>query len=251
MCRATWLVISPLNDWFCRSKMRYKHVFFDLDHTLWDFERNSHESLTELYEQFNLQGFGVESLTDFLTNFTEINKNLWNDFDHGRIAHAYIRENRFRLVFESLGVTKLPVADQELGEEYLRLLPQKPYLLDGAREILDYTAAKYKLHIVSNGFDWIQARKMASSGIDHYFEHVVTVERANAKKPDPQIFEYALGAANAQKSESIMIGDNWEADVMGAQRFGIDAVYYNPEGKTFEQKPTYDIQHLLALKSIL
>ncbi len=231
--------------------MAYKHVFFDLDHTLWDFERNSHESLTEIYERFELQNFGVESLPSFLRNFTEINKNLWNDFDQGRIAHGYIRENRFRLVFESLGVVKLPLADQELGEEYLRLLPEKPHLLDGAREILDFAAAKCQLHIVTNGFDSIQARKMASSGIDHYFEHVVTNERANAKKPDPQIFEYALNAAKAQKSESIMIGDNWEADVMGAQRFGIDAVFYNPEGRLFDQKPTYDIRHLLALKDIL
>ena len=231
--------------------MAYKHIFFDLDHTLWDFERNSHETLTELYERFGMLSFGVESLPSFLQNFTEINKNLWNEFDHGRIAHAYIRENRFRLVFESLGLTKLPIADQELGEEYLRLLPQKAHLLDGAREILDYAAAKYKLHIITNGFDWIQARKMASSGIDHYFEHVVTNERANAKKPDPQIFAYALGAANAQKNESIMIGDNWEADVMGAQRFGINAVYYNPEGRVFDQKPTHDIQHLLALKDIV
>ncbi len=229
----------------------YKHLFFDLDHTLWDFDRNSAESLTEIYHHFELVNHGVLSLGDFVRTFIEINTRLWNDFDQGRINHNYIREHRFRLAFEALGVANVPFGS-DLGEEYLRLLPQKAHLLDGAVALLDYCANKdYQLHIVTNGFDSIQASKMQSSGIHHYFQQVVTNEKAQAKKPDARIFAYALQAADARPTESLMIGDNWEADIMGALRFGIDAAFYNPKKLTFGQKPTYDIQHLDELKSVL
>jgi putative hydrolase of the HAD superfamily len=230
---------------------QYQHLFFDLDHTLWDFERNSAESLTEIYHHFDLKTHGVVSLGDFVRTFIEINTRLWDDFDHGRIAHGYIREHRFRLVFEALGVENLPI-NENLGEEYLRLLPQKSHLLDGALELLEYVAEKgYSLHIVSNGFDFIQLRKMESAKIEHFFEHIVTNEKAGAKKPDPQIFAYALQAAQASPVESLMIGDNWIADIKGALSFGIDAAFYNPKALQFDQKPTYDIQHLDQLKLIL
>lgn len=230
---------------------KYKHLFFDLDHTLWDFERNSSESLTEIYHDFELVNHGVVSVGDFVTTFIEINTSLWADFDQGRIAHGYIREHRFRLVFEALGITQLAFG-KDMGEEYLRLLPQKSHLLDGAVALLDYCAEKnYQLHIVTNGFDSIQASKMESAGIQHYFQHVITNEKAGAKKPDAQIFMFALNAAKARQEESLMIGDNWEADIMGAMRFGMDAAYYNPKKLAFKTKPTYDIQHLEELKSVL
>lgn len=229
----------------------YKHLFFDLDHTLWDFERNSSESLTEIYHGFELINHGVATLGDFVKTFLEINTQLWADFDQGRLAHGFIREHRFRLVFKALGVQNLAIG-KDMGEEYLRLLPQKSHLLEGAVDLLDYCANQnYQLHIVTNGFDAIQASKMESSGIHHYFENVVTNEKAGAKKPEARIFEYALQAANAQSKESLMIGDNWEADIMGALRFGIDAVFYNPKKLVFETTPTYDVQHLRELKLIL
>jgi putative hydrolase of the HAD superfamily len=231
--------------------MPYKHLFFDLDHTLWDFERNSAASLTEIYHSFALQNHGVASLPIFIDKFIEINTQLWSDFDRGQITHGHIREHRFRLVFEALTI-ELPTFDSNLNEEYLRLLPQHSYLLDGAIELLEYCTQKnYQLHIVSNGFAYIQAQKMASSRIDHYFKNVVTNESAGAKKPDYQIFDYALQMASASKNESLMIGDNWEADVMGALRFGIDAAYYNPAANACAQPPTYDIRHLNELCEIL
>lgn len=229
----------------------YKHLFFDLDHTLWDFERNSSESLTEIYHGFELINHGVSTLGDFVKTFLEINTQLWADFDQGRLAHGFIREHRFRLVFEALGLKNLAIG-HDMGEEYLRLLPQKSHLLDGAVDLLDYCANQnYQLHIVTNGFDSIQASKMESSGIHHYFENVVTNEKAGAKKPEARIFEYALQAANAQPQESLMVGDNWEADIMGALRFGLDAAFYNPKKLAFETTPTYDVQHLEELKLIL
>jgi putative hydrolase of the HAD superfamily len=174
----------------------YSYLFFDLDHTLWDFERNSAESLTELYEAFDLQQY-ITSPEAFAETFSRVNLKLWDDFDRGRIPHAYIREHRFRMVLEALGVLPLPFMD-DMGEAYLRLLPQKTHLLDGALDLLHYLAQKdYELHIISNGFDHIQARKMQSSGIESFFKEVITNEKAGAKKPDPKIFDYALQSAGA------------------------------------------------------
>lgn len=228
----------------------YKHLFFDLDHTLWDFERNSAESLTELYQHFDLEQY-ISSPELFYGTFSRINLHLWEAFDRGRIPHTYIREHRFRLVLEELGVANHAFIN-DMGEEYLRLLPQKTHLLDGALPVLHYLQSKdYDLHIISNGFDHIQARKMQSSGIDSFFKEVITNEKAGAKKPDPKIFEYALQVAGAAPNSSLMIGDNWLADIQGAMRSGIDSVFYNPQSLVFDQTPTYDIQHLNQLQTIL
>ncbi|HEV7346789.1 YjjG family noncanonical pyrimidine nucleotidase [Telluribacter sp.] len=231
--------------------MKYKHLFFDLDHTLWDFERNSSESLLEIFDRFALTGHGVTSCDEFISTFSRVNLALWKSFDQGTHPHSYIRENRFRMVFEAMGLGE-PSCCTQLGEAYLELLPRKKYLLEGATEVLDYAAGRgYVLHIVTNGFDHIQASKMQHSGILHYFKNIITNEKAQAKKPDPRIFAYALEMARARHQECIMIGDNWEADILGAKRFGLDTVYYNPVGLCFEEVPTHDIRQLNELKTIL
>lgn len=230
--------------------MKYKHLFFDLDHTLWDFERNSAESLDDIFHRLSLVNHGVHSKENFIESFIRINTKLWDDFDRGKLQHAFIRENRFLMVFDELGI-KCPENHLEIGELYLNTLPDKKHLLQGAMEALGYIQdAGYQMHIVTNGFTEIQARKLASSGISHYFENVVTFENARAKKPDPDIFAYALQQARASTDECIMIGDNWVADILGASRFGLDTVYYNPGGLKFDQNPTYDIRHLEELRSI-
>jgi YjjG family noncanonical pyrimidine nucleotidase len=230
--------------------MKYKHLFFDLDHTLWDFERNSTESLQEIFRDLLLSQYGISSMDAFIQSFLKINAELWDAFDRGILHHAYIRENRFRMVFESLGM-ECPSNHGEIGEIYLKTLPDRKHLLSGALEILNYTMSEgYTLHIITNGFNEIQAKKLASSEISHFFENVVTFENANAKKPDPKIFAYALELANARPEESIMIGDNWIADVLGAKQFGIDTVHYNPAGLKFNESPTYDIRHLEELLHI-
>jgi len=154
------------------------------------------------------------------------------------------------MVFEELGLL-CPENHEEIGEIYLQTLPGKKHLLEGALELLDYVSAKgYNLHIVTNGFNDIQAKKIASSGISHFFQNVITFENANAKKPDPRIFAYALEVSGALPEESIMIGDNWIADILGAKQFGLDTVYVNPAGLKFEESPTYDIRRLEELKVI-
>jgi len=231
--------------------MKYKHLFFDLDHTLWDFERNSSESLTEIYHNSSLTSHGVHSIELFIKSFLQINTKLWDDFDKGKLHHGYIRENRFKMVFAELGVA-CPPNHIEIGESYLNTLPTKKHLLEGALDALNYArSAGYNMHIVTNGFNEIQAKKISSSGIAHFFDNIITFENANSKKPDPGIFAYALEMANAVTEECIMIGDNWTADIMGAQQFGLDTIYYNPAGLKFDQKPTYDIQRLEELMLIL
>ncbi|GAB3943640.1 YjjG family noncanonical pyrimidine nucleotidase [Spirosoma harenae] len=230
--------------------MKYKHLFFDLDHTLWDFDRNSAECIAELFEIFRLADLGISSAEEFSRHFIAINKKLWADYDKNLIEHTYIRQHRFPMVFRAMGVDDAMV-HADLNVEYLKLLPRKAHLLDSAKEILDYLQGRYTMHIITNGFAEIQAIKMASSGIAHYFTHVVTSEKANAKKPDPLVFQYAMEISGTTADESIMIGDNYEADILGAKRAGLDTIYYNPEGNEVADKPTYSIQHWNELMTIL
>lgn len=229
----------------------YKNLFFDLDHTLWDFDRNSAESICELYEMHQLGDAGVPSADEFSRHFIAINRKLWADFDQNRISHGFIRERRFALVFEALGLADTS-ACEGLNEAYLSLLPRKSHLMESARDSLDHLHGRYPMHIITNGFDEIQAIKMASAGIDHYFDHVVTIETAGAKKPDPRIFRYAMALSGARPETSLMIGDNYEADIRGAKSVGMDTLFYNPLGEPIGiDKPTYEIRHWNELKAIL
>lgn len=231
--------------------MKYKHLFFDLDHTLWDFERNSAETLLEIFQKFELNNSGIASVDVFIESFLKINTKLWHDFDLGNIEHSHIRENRFPMVFEALEIP-CPKNHLAFGEMYLKTLPTKSHLLNGAHEVLNYVTKKgYQLHIITNGFNDIQERKIISAGINHYFKEVVTFENANAKKPDPKIFQHALKKTQANVVESLMIGDNWLADILGAKKVGMDTVYYNPASLSFDLLPTYDIKLLHELITIL
>jgi len=231
--------------------MKYKHIFFDLDHTLWDFEKNSSESLEEIFHRLALQQHGVQSMEAFIACFLKINTSLWDAFDRGQLHHTYIRQERFKLVFAELGV-QCPENHEEIGEMYLRALPDKKHLLEGALELLTYArAAGYRMHIITNGFNEIQVRKIASSQISHFFDNIITFDTANAKKPDRKIFEYAMETAHTSPEECMMVGDNWIADIMGAKQVGIDTVYLNPAGLQFDESPTYDIRRLEELMLIL
>ncbi|WP_461096820.1 YjjG family noncanonical pyrimidine nucleotidase [Spirosoma luteolum] len=228
----------------------YKHLFFDLDHTLWDFDRNSAESITELYHTFRLADRGVATPDDFSGHFVRINRALWDDYDRNLITHGYIRENRFPMVFDALGVdgNDIHVA---MNDEYLRLLPRKTHLLESARDVLDYLHGRYPMHIITNGFADIQAIKLESAGIAHYFGEVITNGVVNAKKPDPAIFRYALDLCGAEAADSLMIGDNYEADIMGGKGAGLDTLFYNPGGLPTPVAPTYTISHWTELMAIL
>lgn len=227
-----------------------EHVFFDLDHTLWDFERNSVETLTELYHEFDLGVLSNESLGTFVDTFKEVNAKLWDMFNRNKIEKFYIREKRFELVFHSLGVPTAE-APQNLSEIYLQRCPRKSNLLPYTVEILDYLKDKYHLHILSNGFGDVQETKLKASGIFDYFKVVVNSESTGFKKPDRRIFEYAFEQANALHNNSVMIGDNLKTDIAGARGMGMRNVFFNPDKIEHFQQIDFEINHLKELEELL
>lgn len=232
--------------------MAYKHLFFDLDHTLWDFERNSAECLADIYEIFDFKSLNISTLEAFQQEFSVVNKRQWSLLEQNLITHDELRRRRFQETLENLGVKNLKKSfGLEINEYFLELLPKKAHLIDGAVEVLDYLLPKYELHIISNGWQDIQVNKMKSSEIHHYFGEIITNELAGTRKPDRRIFDYALETTKANLAESLMIGDNYEADILGAINANIDTVFYNPDNIPTEQKPTFDIKKLVELKEIL
>lgn len=229
---------------------QYKHIFFDLDHTLWDHDTNCREALSEVYEIFKLETIGIESLAAFQENFNEINYRLWGQYEKGDISQHELRHNRFRLVFTSLGVSDHEICD-ELSDVYLSICPKKSNLLPFSIETLKYLFPKYPLHIITNGFNETQDTKMISSEIRHYFRNIVTSQESGFKKPDPEMFRYACKIAETEPEQCLMIGDNFYADVLGAMNVGMDAVFFNPNAVNVIEKPTFEIQNMRELRYIL
>jgi putative hydrolase of the HAD superfamily len=229
----------------------YKHLFFDLDHTLWDFETNSGITLQRLYNDFRLIDRGIPDFEQFRMTYELHNEKFWERYRKGFIRRD---ELRWKRMWHTL--LDFKVADNKLAHAmstiYLEMLPQQGQLMPHAAELLDYCTAKdYQLHLITNGFETTQWQKMRTSSIDHYFKEVITSESSNSMKPLKGIFEYALTATGATIEESIMIGDALEADIIGAQKFGMDQVYFNPGKKPHTQQPTYEISCLSELKQLL
>jgi putative hydrolase of the HAD superfamily len=230
--------------------MRYRHVFFDLDHTLWDFDKNAAESLGELYLKYALHRVGNFSENDFINQFLRVNNQLWDQYNVGKLTQQQLRETRFTLVLEALGISDFPEC-RRLGEDYLHISPQKPHLIPFAKEVLEYLRQKYALHLITNGFSDMQAIKTNSAGITSYFQEVITSERAGCRKPQRKIFDYALQVTRAEPEESVMIGDSWDCDMVGARNAGLDHIFYNPSGTKVEASPTFEIRCLSELFRIL
>lgn len=223
-----------------------KHIFFDLDHTIWDFDRNAQETLLELYEVHQLKALGLHSAEDFISLYTENNHRLWAQYHLGQITRDVLRAERFRSTFLTLGVHPDHVPLQ-FEEDYVRLSPTKTNLFDGAEKVLTYLKEKYHLHIISNGFKETTLTKMHLSGLNPYFKNVIISEDVGVNKPDKAIFEYALAKAEAQIHESIMIGDSLEADIRGAQNIGMKAIFFNPLNAAKPDDVDWQIAHLEEL----
>ena len=204
-----------------------KHIFFDLDHTIWDFDKNAQETLNELYISHELDELGCGTVEEFINRYTENNHELWRQYHLGNITKETLRSERFNKTFLQLGIDPEKVPNQ-FEEDYVRITPTKTNLFSGTEKVLNYLQQKYTLHIISNGFKESTLMKMSVCNLNPYFENVIISEDVGANKPDQRIFEFALGKANASKEESIMIGDSLEADVRGALDFGIKAIYFNP-----------------------
>lgn len=223
-----------------------KHIFFDLDHTIWDFDRNAEETLNELYHTHKLQELGLQSCSDFILKYTENNHQLWADYHLGKITKEFLRAERFSKTFIQLGIHPDSVPHQ-FEDDYVSISPTKTNLFEAAEEVLAYLQQKYSLHIISNGFKETTLTKMNLSNLNPYFENVIISEDVGVNKPNPQIFEYALDKAKATKAESVMIGDSLEADIYGALGFGLDAIFFNPTQKDKPEDVKQEITHLKEL----
>ena len=229
---------------------QYKHILFDLDHTLWDFERNSSETLHELFKTHHLSKYGDFSAEDLVTKFKEINSRLWNLYDQNEIDKEFLRDERFRLILQELG-TNDDMVSAQLSNDYLHLCPAKEHVIPHAFEVLDYLYSRYQLHIITNGFIEVQEKKLLFSKLKKYFTKIITSEEAGHKKPNRGIFEYALELLGASNKDCIMVGDNIETDIRGAISFNLDIIFFNPDKIAHEEKVTHEITSLMELKDIL
>ena len=235
--------------------MQYKHLFFDLDHTLWDFEANSHQTLKELYLLLNLREKGIEDFDLFHKNYLAHNDKLWDRYRNGYIKVDELRWKRMWLSLLDFKIADEPLARQ-MGNIFLDLLPTRKILFPYTTEILDYLTDKnYHLHLITNGFEKTQHSKLKYSGLDKYFIEVITSEGSNSLKPKKEIFEYAFQKTGANPAESIMIGDAIDVDILGALNAGIDQVHVNHLTKEAvpvinDQFPTYTVYSLRELEEI-
>ncbi|MDP4265262.1 MAG: YjjG family noncanonical pyrimidine nucleotidase [Bacteroidota bacterium] len=235
--------------------MKYRHLFFDLDHTLWDFEANAHATLSELYVSLQLKERGVHDFDLFYRNYLVHNEKLWDRYRNG-----YIKQEELRVKRMWLALLDFKIADDKLAEEmssqFLGLLPTRTLLFPHTKEILQWLASKnYSLHLITNGFEKTQHSKLKYSGLDIYFKEVVTSEGSNSLKPQKEIFEFAFQKAGAKPEESIMIGDTIEVDILGAVNAGIDQVHVNhltkePVPVIDKKLPTYTVYSLKELEKI-
>jgi putative hydrolase of the HAD superfamily len=230
--------------------MKYSHIFFDLDHTLWDFEANARVTLETLYNDLQLEARGVNDFELFYKNYLVHNDKLWERYRKG-----YIKQDELRVKRMWLALLDFKIADDVLSKkmsvQFLDLLPTRTILFPHAKEILQYLADKnYQLHLITNGFEKVQHSKLKYSGLDVFFKEVITSEGSNSLKPNKEIFDYAFQKTNAVAEKSIMIGDTIDVDIAGAKNAGMDQVYVNHTNDTTDAKATYTVTSLKELESI-
>ena len=231
-------------------KSEINHLFFDLDHTIWDFDKNAEETLHELYHSHSLKQLGMHSVSDFIEVYTRNNHQLWADYHVGKITKQMLRDTRFSKTFIDLGLTSESIPPQ-LEDDYVRICPTKLNLFPQAHETLKYLSGSYSLHLISNGFQEATEMKVSNTNLSKYFTTIVISEVVGCNKPDKAIFQFALNGANAKVNESLMIGDSIEADIRGAQNFGMKAIYFNPEGKEKPDDVEFEITELNQLITFL
>lgn len=229
---------------------QYKHLFFDLDHTLWDFDANAKESLTELYSIFSLRDRIQTPFEEFYPRYLFHNEILWDRYHKGYITSEELKWKRMWRTLLDFKIADEPLA-RDLSARFLEILPTKKLLFPYTLEILNYLKAKdYGLHLITNGFEKTQWSKINNSGLNHFFTHVITSEASNSLKPKKEIFEFAMDKAGASLKQSIMIGDNLDADIQGAMNAGMDSVFVNHINAVTGLKPTYTVTHLKELEGI-
>lgn len=226
-----------------------QHLFFDLDHTLWDFDRNSGETMRELLKSYAPRMSKPVDPDVFVDLYHQHNSRLWKRYQEDKIEFDVLRRLRWHITFRELKVDIEDWVDQ-MGDDYIELGPRKPHVIPYAIEVLESLSGHYPMHIISNGSTPIQVVKMQSSGLDKFFAHMTCPDDVQVKKPHPGIFQHALQAVGADPATSLYIGDNYVADVQGATRVGMPVVFFNRHG---EDNPdgVPEVQCLRELRELL
>lgn len=228
----------------------YTTVFFDLDHTLWDFNKNSRDALEEIFHKYKLNNHGLE-FDLFLKKYTAINHNYWEKYRNNKITKEELRIGRFKDVLKAFNVNSLILAEK-MANDYIRISPTKKNLFAGSVDILKYLKNKnYKTAIITNGFEEVQYTKIKCCNIEKYFDAIITSESVGIRKPHKGIFKHALNTVKSDNNEAIMIGDDIESDMIGSRKSNIDQVYFNPLQIKHNYKFTYEIKLLTEIKKIL
>lgn len=233
-----------------KIKKHYTHLLFDLDHTLWDTDKNAGQALTELFHENNLQQYGITNYQEFVDKYTSINNRMWTDYALGKIKKSYLRTGRFELTLKHFNINDQQLVEQ-LADFFVNRTPSKKHLLPHAVELLNHVQGRYELAIVTNGFAEAQHTKLKSSDIAHFFSHVVISEEVGYHKPDPRIFLHTAEVLNAHIENCLMIGDNAETDMAGAIAAGMDCVYLNSTNVIHDLPVTFETNSLHKLIEIL
>jgi putative hydrolase of the HAD superfamily len=230
---------------------KYKHLFFDLDRTLWDFDSNNIRTFAELYDKFELARRGVSDLQEFYIQYQKINVILWEEYKYNRITKEMLNFQRFNDILAHYNITDSGLA-REMGTFYITVSPLKTILYPQTIETLEILHQKYQMHIITNGFEEVQYIKIENSGLGKYFDKIITSERAGCKKPERGIFDFALKETGANVLESIIIGDDPDADILGASLVGMDQIWVkHPPVHPILRKPTYEVSRISDITMIL
>jgi putative hydrolase of the HAD superfamily len=229
---------------------KYKHLFFDLDRTIWDFDKNSVEVLKDIFTKYNLKEKGIPNFDEFYKIYYEINHKLWDKYRIGAIEKDFLSLERFWATLRYFNIDEKESA-YNISQDYVKLSPYKTHLFPDSHEILSYLKQKYTLHIITNGFAEVQTIKINESNLKQYFDKVIISEQTPWKKPNPAIFEYAMNQIDAKAEECIMIGDDIKADIKGAAAVGIDTIWTNLINAISNYKPTYEVNNLIEIRYIL
>ena len=233
-----------------QQQKKYKHVFFDLDHTLWDYERNAEETLADLFLTYRLKERGVPDTTSLYLKFKSVNTALWDLYDRNLIDQAHIRTQRFKQILEHFNAYDEKLSES-ISTDYLDSCPKKNNLIPHAISILEYLSTRYHLTLVTNGFEEIQNVKLSSGNLHRFFKHIVTSQKAGHRKPSEKIFEFAMSLNNTHCCDVVMIGDNLITDIGGARAASIDTIFFNRDKIAHGDKVNYEIGCLSELTNIL
>ena len=225
-----------------------KDLFFDLDHTLWDFEKNSIEALNEGYVELSLFSFGVESAENYISNYKKANAWCWGEYQAGRMQKAELRWRRFSMTLENWGLENDTVLGERLGAHYVETSPYKTHLVKDALKVVEELHERgHRLIMLTNGFEEVQHIKVRQCGLEPFFESVLTSDALGVKKPHPEIFNLALKKTNSKVEDAIMLGDSLESDIIGARDAGWGQVYYNPNSIPHNENVLHEVKDLNSI----